>query len=45
MPKRTYQPKTHRRKKQHGFMKRMSDKAGKSIIRRRRIKARKKVSA
>lgn len=44
MPKRTHQPKTHRGKSKHGFMKRMSDKAGRAIVKRRRVKSRKKVS-
>ncbi len=45
MPKRTYQPKKRRRARVHGFMKRMASKAGKSIIKRRRIKKRTKLSA
>jgi large subunit ribosomal protein L34 len=45
MPKRTYQPKKRRRAKEHGFFKRMSTKAGKAVLRRRRNKKRVKLSA
>lgn len=45
MPKRTYQPKTRRRAREHGFMKRMASKAGRAVLRRRRIKGRTKLSA
>ncbi len=45
MPKRTYQPKKRRRAREHGFMKRMATKAGRAILRRRRIKGRTKLSA
>lgn len=44
MPKRTYQPNKRRAKKKHGFMKRMEDKNGKNIIKRRREKGRKKLT-
>jgi len=40
MPKRTYQPKKRHRARVHGFMKRMASKAGRAVVRRRRIKGR-----
>ena len=45
MPKRTFQPKTRRRAREHGFMKRMATKAGRNILARRRLKGRKELSA
>ncbi len=45
MPKRTHQPKTRKRARVHGFMKRMASKAGKNILKRRRLKGRAKISA
>jgi len=43
--KRTYQPKKRKRKKVHGFLRRMRTHAGRQVIRRRRKRMRKKVSA
>lgn len=45
MPKRTHQPKKRKRSRVHGFLKRMSDKGGKSVLKRRRAKGRVKLSA
>ncbi len=44
MPKRTYQPSDHKRKKKHGFLKRMETEEGQEIIKRRRKKGRDKLS-
>jgi large subunit ribosomal protein L34 len=43
--KRTYQPKKRQTQKVHGFMKRMSTKDGQNVIKARRAKGRKKLSA
>jgi large subunit ribosomal protein L34 len=45
MPKRTYQPKKRSRAREHGFLKRMSSRAGRNVLKRRRQKGRSKVSA
>jgi large subunit ribosomal protein L34 len=44
VPKRTYQPKRLHRKKDHGFMKRMSTRAGRAVLAARRRKGRHSLS-
>lgn len=41
----TYQPKKKQRSREHGFRKRMSSASGRNVIRRRRKKGRKKLTA
>jgi large subunit ribosomal protein L34 len=44
VPKRTYQPKRLHRKKDHGFMKRMTTRAGRAVLAARRRKGRHSLS-
>ena len=45
MSKRTFQPGCTKRSRTHGFLVRMSTRAGQAVIRRRRAKGRKRLSA
>lgn len=40
----TYNPKRKKRKRTHGFKKRMADKFGKRVLSKRRLKKRKKIT-
>uniref|UniRef100_A0A7C5KDP5 Large ribosomal subunit protein bL34 n=1 Tax=Thermodesulfobium narugense TaxID=184064 RepID=A0A7C5KDP5_9BACT len=44
VPKRTYKPKVRKRFKVHGFLTRMSTKAGRKVIKSRRTKGRHKLT-
>lgn len=44
MPKRTHQPHTRHRARTHGFRARVATKAGRAVIKRRRIKGRAKLT-
>ena len=44
MPKRTFQPHTRHRAKTHGFRARIASKAGRNVLKRRRLKGRAKIA-
>jgi large subunit ribosomal protein L34 len=44
MPKRTHQPHTRHRARTHGFRARIATKAGRQVIKRRRIKGRSRLT-
>lgn len=40
MPKRTWNPKKHKRMRKHGFLHRMASAGGRLVLKRRRLKGR-----
>ena len=43
--KRTFQPKKRQEQKEHGFIKKMKRRSGRNVLKGRRAKGRKKISA
>lgn len=43
--KMTYQPKNRQEKKEHGFRKRMKTRSGRNVLKARKAKGRKKITA
>lgn len=43
--KQTFQPKNRQNQKEHGFLKRMKTRQGRNVLKARRAKGRKKISA
>lgn len=43
--KMTYQPKNRKHKRVHGFLKRMNSQGGRNVIKSRKLKGRKKLTA